>query len=128
MSSDAGRLEGKVAIVTGAASGIGLATARKMAAEGASVVLGDVNEEGLEAAVAAIEEAGGGATGLRADVASEPDWEQIVATARERFGGLDVLHNCAARTAIDHLAKDTVALEIDPVHFMATLETNLLGT
>jgi NAD(P)-dependent dehydrogenase (short-subunit alcohol dehydrogenase family) len=123
-----GRLEDKVAIVTGAASGIGRATAHKLAAEGAAVVLGDINEEGLEQAVDSIVAAGGRALSRRADVASEPDWEAIVAAAISEYGGLDVLHNCAARTAIDHLAADTVAAEIDPAHFMATMETNLLGT
>ena len=128
VSEGNGRLEGKVAIVTGAASGIGLATARKLAAEGAAVVLGDINEERLGPAVDSITSAGGRAVGVRADVASESDWERGIEAARGEFGGLDALHNNAARTAIDHLAKDTVAAEIDPVHFMATLETNLMGT
>ncbi len=127
MTDGTGRLAGKVAIVTGAASGIGLATARKLAAEGAAVVLGDINEARLGPAVDSIHAAGGRAVGVRADVASEADWERVIGTARDEFGGLDALHNNAARTSIDHLAKDTVAVDIDPQVFMATLETNLLG-
>ena len=127
MTDGTGRLEGKVAMVTGAASGIGLATARKLAVEGAAVVLGDINEERLGEAVDSIVAAGGEAAGVRADVASEADWASVVDTARSRFGGLDALHNNAARTSIDFLAKDTVAVDIDPAVFMATLETNLMG-
>jgi NAD(P)-dependent dehydrogenase (short-subunit alcohol dehydrogenase family) len=127
MAEATGRLSGKVAIVTGAASGIGLATAHKLAAEGAAVVLGDIAAEPLAAAVDSIAAEGGRARGVRADVAAEADWTKIVGTAVTEFGGLDALHNNAARTSIDHLAKDTVAVDIDPEIFMATLETNLLG-
>jgi NAD(P)-dependent dehydrogenase (short-subunit alcohol dehydrogenase family) len=127
MADGTGRLDGKVAIVTGAASGIGLATARKLAAEGAAVVLGDIAEEKLGAAVDSIAADGGRVTGVVADVAKEADWERAVAAARSEFGGLDSLHNNAARTSIDFLAHDTVALDIDPAVFMATMETNLMG-
>lgn len=128
MSRIAARLDGKVAIVTGAASGIGLATARKMAAEGATVLLADIDEQGLEEAVESISAAGGRAAAQPLDVSKEPDWERAVAAARADHGGLDVLHNCAARTSIEHLSKDVAATEIDPAVFMATIETNLLGT
>jgi NAD(P)-dependent dehydrogenase (short-subunit alcohol dehydrogenase family) len=127
MADGTGRLDGKVAIVTGAASGIGLATARKLAAEGAAVVLGDIAEEKLAAAVEGVVAGGGRATGVVADVAKEADWERTVAAARAEFGGLDALHNNAARTSIDFLAHDTVAVDIDPAVFMATMETNLMG-
>ncbi len=128
MTNSAARLDGKVAIVTGSASGIGRATARKMAAEGATVLLTDINEQGLDEAVESITAEGGSASAHPLDVAKEPDWERVVAAARADHGGVDVLHNCAANTSIDHLAHDTTATEIDAAIFMATMETNLLGT
>jgi NAD(P)-dependent dehydrogenase (short-subunit alcohol dehydrogenase family) len=113
-----GRFEGKVAVLTGAASGIGLGTATRLAAEGARVVLGDVAEEQLAAAVttiegvvaasrlrdvaeeqlaAAVDVIGGEAVaaGVRCDVTVEADVEALVAAAVERFGGVDLAVNCA---------------------------------
>ena len=91
-----GRLEGKVAIVTGAAQGIGAATARLMVAEGAAVVLGDLDESGV-ARVAA--ELGDRAVAQRADVTVEDDVAALVATSVSHFGGLDVLHNNAVTSS-----------------------------
>lgn len=88
----AGRVEGKVAIVTGAASGIGAAAARALAREGARVVLSDLAED---AGRALAEEIGETAIFLKHDVASEDDWRAVIATARETFGRIDVLVNNA---------------------------------
>lgn len=88
----AGRVEGKVAIVTGAASGIGAETARRLAAEGARVTLTDVNAEGGEAVA---KEIGGDAHFLAHDVADEAQWERVVADVLSRHGRLDVLVNNA---------------------------------
>jgi 3alpha(or 20beta)-hydroxysteroid dehydrogenase len=100
-----GRLEGKVAIVTGAARGTGEATARRFAAEGASVVLGDVRDE-LGRAVA--KQIGDAAVYLHLDVTRELDWEQAVALARTRFGKLDVLINNAAILHIAPIARTSL--------------------
>lgn len=89
------RLQGKAAIVTGAASGIGRATAIKFAAEGAKVLLADINEEGLETAVSAIRGASGEALAMRCDVTQEPDVKALVEAAVARFGRLDVIFNNA---------------------------------
>ena len=71
-----GRVEGKVAVVTGAASGIGRATARRLAAEGARVGLADVDQAGGEGVAAQIREAGGDAFFRRTDVRSLPTWRR----------------------------------------------------
>jgi 3alpha(or 20beta)-hydroxysteroid dehydrogenase len=87
------QLENKVAIVTGAARGTGAGVARRLAQEGARVVLGDLLDAQGEAVA---EEIGDAATYLHHDVTRADEWEAIVARAVERFGGLDVLVNNAA--------------------------------
>ncbi len=90
-----GRVAGKVALVTGAASGIGRACAIALAREGASVVLTDIQEETGREAAAEIEAMGGTAGFHRQDVTSESDWAATVAGIDERFGRLDILVNNA---------------------------------
>jgi NAD(P)-dependent dehydrogenase (short-subunit alcohol dehydrogenase family) len=90
-----GRLEGKVAIVTGAASGMGRASAILFAQEGASVIVADVNAEAGEAVVEECIAAGGTAAFQRTDVTVESDIKQLVARAVADFGKLDVLYNNA---------------------------------
>ena len=80
------RVKDKVCIVTGAASGMGRADAKMLAAEGAKVVLTDLNEKDGQAAAAEI---GDKALFIKHDVSSEADWEKVVATAVAHFGGLD---------------------------------------
>ena len=87
------RLDGKVAIITGAGQGIGEAYARRFAQEGARVVVADVNAETGEAVARAI---GGGAVFEPVDVSSEADTQRIAAAVFERFGAVDVLLNNAA--------------------------------
>jgi len=89
------RLEGKVALISGGARGMGAAEARLFAREGASVVIGDLLEEEGRRVEAQIGEAGGHALFLRLDVTSESGWISAVAAAVSRFGRLDVLVNNA---------------------------------
>jgi 3(or 17)beta-hydroxysteroid dehydrogenase len=90
-----GRVEGKVALITGAASGLGRADAEILAREGATVVLTDINEDAGEAAAESIREAGGKATFLAHDVSDEEQWRQVVNRVRSEHGRLDVLVNNA---------------------------------
>jgi NAD(P)-dependent dehydrogenase (short-subunit alcohol dehydrogenase family) len=89
------RLKDRVAIVTGAGQGIGEAAAKRMAQEGARVVVSDVNDETGQAVADAIGGAGGEATFVRADVASVNDVKALISRAEEAYGRLDILHNNA---------------------------------
>ncbi|MEI9994293.1 MAG: glucose 1-dehydrogenase [Rhizomicrobium sp.] len=90
------RLDGKVAIVTGGASGIGRACALALAAEGAVVMIGDIDETGGAETRDAIAAAGGRAHFRPLDVAREDDWKTIVATTAQKFDALHILVNNAA--------------------------------
>ena len=89
------RLAGKVALVTGGASGIGKACAERIAGEGAAVMVTDLQVELGEAVVDGIRMAGGKASFSRHDVTCESDWIAVVAAAKEQFGALDMLVNNA---------------------------------
>lgn len=90
-----GKLDGKVAIVTGAGSGMGRATAKLYAKEGAQVVLADYNEASLTEVLDEIKAAGGDAVSIRTDVSKEEDIHAMVQTALNTYGKLDVLANVA---------------------------------
>jgi len=100
-----GRLEGKVAIVTGGASGIGAATVRRFVSEGARVVVADINDD---AGTRLVAELGQGAAFHHTDVSVLPEVEATVAFAVSHYGGLDVIHNNAAASGGGYVS------EIDP--------------
>ncbi|MGH8011074.1 MAG: SDR family NAD(P)-dependent oxidoreductase [Candidatus Binataceae bacterium] len=88
-------INGKTAVITGAASGIGRATAELLRAEGASLVVADIDEEGGQETVRMLENAGGKAIFVKADVTSEDDARRMLETAVSHFGRLDILYNNA---------------------------------
>jgi len=91
-----GRFEDKIAIVTGAARGIGEAYAKALAGEGARVVVADVDDEGAQKVAADIEGDGGIASAVRADVSDPAATEAMAAFAVDRYGGIDHLVNNTA--------------------------------
>jgi 3-oxoacyl-[acyl-carrier protein] reductase len=94
--SEMGRFDGKVSIVTGAAGGIGEAYARRLASEGASVVVADIDGERAEKVAADIAAGGGSAIGVRVDVADPESTRRMAADTMEAFGRIDHLVNNAA--------------------------------
>jgi 3alpha(or 20beta)-hydroxysteroid dehydrogenase len=114
-----GRLDGRVALVTGAARGTGEAVARRFAAEGARVVLGDVLDERAAAVAGSI---GSAAVALRLDVSCEDDWRRVVAETTRLCGRLDVLVNNAA---VLHMA---AIADTSPEDFLRVVRVNQLGT
>jgi NAD(P)-dependent dehydrogenase (short-subunit alcohol dehydrogenase family) len=115
-----GRLEGKVALITGAASGMGLAAAKLFASEGARVVLSDVVEE---AGRSAAEEIGRAAAFVTADVSKAADADAMVRFAVDTFGGLHVLYNNAGV----FLPQDGGAVETPEETWDRTMSINLKG-
>jgi NAD(P)-dependent dehydrogenase (short-subunit alcohol dehydrogenase family) len=117
-----GRLDGKRAIVTGAASGIGRASARLFAREGASVLAFDRDEAGLAETVGAIQDAGGRALAISGDAGREADVQAYIAEARREFGGIDVIYaNAGISGGLVPLLDQSVELWTD------ILRVNLIG-
>jgi 3-oxoacyl-[acyl-carrier protein] reductase len=108
-------LTGRVAVVTGAASGIGLAVGQVLAQAGAQVVLGDLNGEGAEVIAAGIRESGGEAVAQEVDVAQRAEVEALVERATTEFGGLDIICNVAGIPA-DGPLEDFDEKEFDRVY------------
>ena len=120
------RLKDKVAIITGAAHGIGKAYARRFAAEGAHVVIADIDAAGGEATAKAIIDAGGSAWARSTDVRSFPELEDFVRETMEKFGRIDVLLNNAAIYVTQKLWKGPVE-ELEIEEWDRVMEVNLKG-
>lgn len=117
-----GRLQDKVAIITGSASGIGKAIATKYASEGAKVVIADFNEEGLNSVVENFKTQGFEAFGVRVNVANETDVQNMVDATIAHYGRVDILVNCAGV-----LDKMQAAENVEDEVFQRVMEINVGG-
>jgi 3-oxoacyl-[acyl-carrier protein] reductase len=116
------RLQGKVALVTGAAGGIGAATALRFAREGALVAVNDARPDGLEAVADDIRKAGAKALVAAGDVTKKADCERLVKAVTDAFGRLDILINNAG------INRDAMAAKMTEEQWDAVLDVNLKGT
>ncbi len=107
-----GQLDGKVALITGAGRGQGLEAAKVFAGEGAKVVVNDLDQESIDAAIAEINAAGGQAVGARADVSDGEQVREMLGKAKSAFGGLDILYNNAG---IGFSAKQRMGIAMDDI-------------
>jgi NAD(P)-dependent dehydrogenase (short-subunit alcohol dehydrogenase family) len=125
------RLAGRSAIVTGAASGIGRASAARLAADGARVVLADIDEDRVQEAADSIRSAGGECLSVRANVGEEDQIAAMVAACAQAYGGVDILVNNAAAVSGEHLARDrdvlTMTVDTWDLTMRVDLRSQMLG-
>ena len=119
------RLAGKVAVIAGGAGDIGTATSRRLAAEGASVMVGDLNLDAAASVAQAINDAGGSATSCCVDLGNLESISQLFNNAVSSFGGVDLLHCNAATTG--GTPGDCDALDVSVGTWNAVLNVNLTG-
>jgi NAD(P)-dependent dehydrogenase (short-subunit alcohol dehydrogenase family) len=115
-----GKLDGKVAVITGAASGMGRATAIRFAKEGAAVVVADLNSQGAETVISEIAAAGGRAVYQRTDVISEPDIKSVIDRAVKEYGRLDITYNNAGVAGAVGKIEDTRGEDWDKTFHILT--------
>lgn len=120
-------LDGKVALITGATSGIGEATAVAMAAEGASVVVGGLRLDAAQAVCDEITAKGGKAAPVAFDTSNEDQVAAGVAAAVAAFGKIDILHNNAAITSVDFMMRDGMIHQLDLDLWDQTMAVNVRG-
>lgn len=116
------RLEGKVSIITGGAQGIGLATAEKFAAEGARVVICDVNQDVISGVVNEFKQSGIDVDGLNADVTNQADISNMVDLVISKYGQIDCLVNNAG------IVRDARMVNMTDEQFDSVIDVNLKGT
>ncbi len=121
------RLQGKVAIITGAGSGIGRASAQMFAREGASVVVADIVSDTARTVASEITDAGGNAFAVTVDVGDEHQVGAMIDRAIEQFGRLDILFNNALFVNPEMAMRDIDFLQFDQEVFTATIRVNVLG-
>lgn len=124
------RLENKVAIVTGGGSGIGQATALRLSKEGATIVVCDVNQAGIDETIQQISAQGGQGIGIACNVAERSNAQDVVSAALDQFGKLDILINNAGitRDALTVRVKDGEIKMMSEEQWDAVINVNLKGT
>jgi NAD(P)-dependent dehydrogenase (short-subunit alcohol dehydrogenase family) len=120
-------LDGKTFIIAGGATGIGASTAKRLASEGASVAVGDINIAGAKATVEKITTSGGGAIAVEFDLADEESIRYLVEATLSEFGAVHGLDNVGADLSEHNLGRDTTVLDTDFDVWHRTLDVNLLG-
>lgn len=122
-----GRLEGKVAVVAGGGNGIGAASSKRLAAEGATVVVGDINVAAAATVAGEIAAEGGTSLAVTFDIADEGSVAQLFSQTADAFGGVDLLHNVAADLSDATLGRDSDLLDIDLAVWDRTMAVDLRG-
>ncbi|MFE4500411.1 SDR family NAD(P)-dependent oxidoreductase [Rhodococcus sp. NPDC056743] len=118
-------LTDKVILIAGGATGLGAASAQRLANEGAQIVVGDLNLEGAEKTAAAINEAGGRSAAAQFDISDDTSVKELVAFSVRTFGGLDAVHINAGD--MGSVPKDTDIVDIDLAVWDRTIAVNLRG-
>jgi 3-oxoacyl-[acyl-carrier protein] reductase len=116
------RLENKIALITGAGSGIGEATAKLFAAEGAKIVVADINMDNAGNVAKVIQDSGGDAFAVKVDVSSKTDIDNMINEAKTKYGSIDILVNNAG------INKDAFAVKMKEEQWDAVIDINLKGT
>jgi NAD(P)-dependent dehydrogenase (short-subunit alcohol dehydrogenase family) len=121
------RLVGKVAVVAGGGNGIGAASAQRLAAEGARVVVADLDVASAERVVQSINSGGATAVPLAFDISDEASVGALFEEVSRQFGGVDLLHNVAADLSPETIGRDTDLLDVDLAVWDRTLHVDLRG-
>jgi len=125
--SDVERLAGKVAVVAGGGNGIGAASARRLAAEGAHVVVADIDAAAAARVAESISSGGASAVSLAFDISDEHSVGELFEEAAGAFGGVDLLHNVAADLSPGTIGRDTDLLDVDLAVWDRTMQVDLRG-
>ncbi|MFD5163161.1 SDR family NAD(P)-dependent oxidoreductase [Streptomyces hawaiiensis] len=120
-------LQGKRIVIAGGATGIGAATAERLAEEGAAVVVGDLNIDGARATAKRVTEAGGTALAVEFDLADERSVQALISRAVSELGAIDGLYNVGAELSPETMGRDTDLLGMDPAIWRRNHDVNLLG-
>lgn len=122
-----GKLEGRVAVITGAAGGLGSETARVLAGHGAKVTIVDIDLDAASVTAEGICESGGDAFAVRCDVSQESDVREMASAVVQRYGRIDILHNNAAILAPEQRSKDLDIVNMDVDAWDRAMAVNLRG-